>query len=103
MTDTHVIHADGGTITVTPAVLSQVVVRSAESVDGARVRRQRRGLDIQVDEGRAKVSLELAVRSGLVLPDVAHEVQSRVGESLRTMCGLEPDGVDVAVEELDEA
>jgi uncharacterized alkaline shock family protein YloU len=101
VSDTHVIHADGGTITVAPAVLSQIVVGSADAVDGARVRRPRRGLEIDVEDGRARVTLELAVRSGLVLPDVAGEVQQRVGESLRTMCGLDA-SVDVSVEELDE-
>jgi uncharacterized alkaline shock family protein YloU len=101
VSDTHVIHADRGTITVAPAVLSQIVVGSADGVDGARVRRPRRGLEIEVEGGRARVALELAVRSGLVLPDVAGEVQQRVGDSLRTMCGLDA-SVDVAVEELDE-
>jgi uncharacterized alkaline shock family protein YloU len=101
MTDTHVIQAEGGTITVASGVLSQIVVGSAEAVDGARVRRPRRGLDVDVDDGAARVSLELAVRSGLVLPEVAHEVQQRVGESLRAMCGLEATAVDVAIEELD--
>jgi uncharacterized alkaline shock family protein YloU len=101
VTDTHVIHAAGGTITVAPAVLSQIVVGSADGVEGARVRRPRRGLDVQIDEGHARVSLELAVRAGLVLPEVAHEVQRRVGDSLRELCGLEPSAVDVAIEELD--
>jgi uncharacterized alkaline shock family protein YloU len=102
VTDAHVIRGEGGTITVAPGVLSQVVVGAAEGVDGARVRRPRRGLDVEVEDGRARVSLELAVRSGLVLPEVAHEVQRRVGDSLRTMCGLEPAAVDVSVEEVEE-
>jgi uncharacterized alkaline shock family protein YloU len=97
------VQAEGGTITVASGVLAQIVVGSAEAVDGARVRRPRRGLDVDVDDGTAHVSLELAVRSGLVLPEVAHEVQRRVGESLRAMCGLEPAAVDVAIEELDPA
>jgi uncharacterized alkaline shock family protein YloU len=101
VTDTYVVPADGGTITVTSGVLSQIVVGSAEAVDGARVRRPRRGLDVDIEEGRARVSLELAVRSGLVLPEVANEVQRRVGESLLAMCGLEAAAVDVAIEELD--
>jgi uncharacterized alkaline shock family protein YloU len=101
VTDTHIIQAAGGTITIAPAVLSQIVVGSAEAVDGARVRRPRRGLDVEVEDGRAHVSLELAVRAGLVLPEVAHEVQRSVGESLGTMCGLEAEAVDVAIEEID--
>jgi uncharacterized alkaline shock family protein YloU len=103
MSDSHTITADGGSITLTPAVLEQVVIGSAEGVEGARVRRPRRGLDVEVEGGRARVTLELAVRYGLVVPDVAHEVQRRVGESLRGICGLEAAAIDVAIEELDGA
>ena len=102
MTDTHVIHAPGGTVTIVPGVLTQIVVGSADAVDGARVRRPRRGLDVEVDGGSARVSLELAVRTGLVLPEVARAVQERVVAALRAMCGLDA-MVDVAVEEIDPA
>ena len=102
MTDTHVIHGAGGTITIAPAVLAQIVAGSVAAVEGARMRRPRRALDVDLADGRARVSLELGVRVGLVVPDVAHEVQRRVAESLRTMCGLEA-AVDVAVEEIDGA
>lgn len=101
MSDDHVIHADGGTVTVTHGALSQVVIASAEAVDGARVRRPRRGLEIDLDGEQARVSLELAIGYGVVLPEVAREVQRRVAEGLRTMCGLDAAAVDVAVEELD--
>ena len=102
MSDAHVLDEPGGTITIPGAVLAQVVVGAAESVDGARVRRPRRGLDLEVGErGRASVALELAVRQGEVLPDVAREVQRRVHEALRDMCGLDTSAVDVSVEELD--
>jgi uncharacterized alkaline shock family protein YloU len=101
MSESHVIHEAAGTITVSPAVLTQVVVGAAESVDGARVRRPRRGLDLDVEDGRARVSLELAVRYGAVLPDIAGQVQRRVHDSLQEMCGLDTSAVDVCVEELD--
>jgi uncharacterized alkaline shock family protein YloU len=101
MSADHVIQADGGAVTVTHGALAQVVIGCAESVDGARVRRPRRGLDIDVDGERARVSVELAVRYGVTLPDAAREVQLRVAEGLRTMCGLEAQAVDVAVEELE--
>jgi uncharacterized alkaline shock family protein YloU len=103
MSDCYTIQADGGAITIAPAVLQQVVIGSAEGVEGARVRRPRRGLDVEVEDGRAHVTVELAVRYGLVLPDVAHRVQQLVGESLRGMCGLETSAVDVAIEEIDGA
>ncbi|HSC90914.1 MAG TPA: Asp23/Gls24 family envelope stress response protein [Gaiellaceae bacterium] len=101
MSDTHTITDDAGTITVTGGALSQVVLGAVQTVDGARARRPKRGLEIEVDDGSARVSLELAVRYGEVLPDVAEEVQQRVHDALRTMCGVETTAVDVAVEELD--
>lgn len=101
MSDEHTITRDEGTVTVTAGVLSHVVVAAAESVDGARVRRPRRGLDVDVDGGTVRVGLELAVRYGEVLPDVAGEVQRRVDEALREMVGLETASIDVSVEELD--
>ena len=101
MSDAHVIRESGGTITVTPGVLSQVVVGAAESVDGVRVRRPRRGVEVDVEGGRARVALELAVRYGHVLPEAAGEVQRRVHGALRDMCGVDASVVDVSVEELD--
>jgi uncharacterized alkaline shock family protein YloU len=101
VSEPYVIREPAGTITVNPGVLSQVVVGAAESVAGARVRRPRRGLELAVDGGRARVSLELAVRYGEVLPDVAGEVQRNVREALRAMCGLDTSAVDVSVEEVD--
>jgi uncharacterized alkaline shock family protein YloU len=101
MTEAHTIESPAGTITVVPAVLAQVVRRAAESVEGVRLRRPRRGLEIDVEESGARVSLELVVRYGLVLPVAAGTVQERVAEALETMCGLDATPVDVSVEELD--
>ncbi len=101
MSDDHTITREEGTVTVTAGVLSHLVVAAAESVGGARVRRPRRGLDVDVDGGTVRVELELAVRYGEVLPDVAAEVQRRVDAALREMAGLETASVDVSVEELD--
>jgi uncharacterized alkaline shock family protein YloU len=100
MSDPYVIESEGGTITVPPALLSQIVTRAAETVDGARVRRPRRGLEVFVEDGRARVSLELVVRFGLILPDVAREVQEQVSESLRSICEVEKTTVDVTIEEV---
>ena len=98
----HELTGPGGTITITPAALTQIVVRAAERADGARVRRPRRGLGIELENGHAQVELELAARFGLVLPDLAREVQERVSGALEGMCGLVVDSVDVSVEELED-
>jgi uncharacterized alkaline shock family protein YloU len=97
----HVIVDEAGTIEISPGALTQVVVQAAESVDGARVRRPRRGLEIAVGDGHVRVELELAARFGVVLPDLARDVQEQVAGALNGMCGLSVDAVDVSVDELD--
>ena len=101
MSDVHVIAGDRGSIEISSAALTQLVVRSAESA-GARVRRPRRGLEISVTDGRVRVELELAAHAGVVLPELARDVQGRVADALTTMCGLSVDAIDVAIEELDD-
>ena len=103
MSDGYVLQEDGGSIDVTAGALAQIVQRAVESVDGARVRRPRRGLDLSIDDGRARVELELAVRYGTVLPDLARDVQERVAEALSTMVDLDVEAVDVSIEELEGA
>jgi uncharacterized alkaline shock family protein YloU len=90
-----------GTITVTPPALAGLVIQAAEAVDGVQVRRGRRRLDVDVGLGEANVRLELTARYGLVLPDVAHEVQRRVAAALATMCAVRIGSVDVSVEEVE--
>jgi len=98
---TYVMRTEGGTITVTDGTLTQIIVQAAEGVEGARVRRTRRKLTLEIEDARARVELELAVAYGRVLPDVAHEVQTQVSAALARMCGLDVHAVDVTVEELD--
>jgi uncharacterized alkaline shock family protein YloU len=97
----YVITGNEGSIAVSDAALTHIVVQSAESVDGARVRRARRKVAVELDGRRAHVELELAVAYGHVLPDVAQDVQIRVTDALTQMCGVAVMGVDVTVEELD--
>jgi uncharacterized alkaline shock family protein YloU len=100
MTDQLEIIAPEGKVTVPAATLARIVVRAAELADGARVRRPRRGVDVEISDGRAAVTLRLAARYGVVLPQVAEEVQRHVAEALGQMCGIEVRTVDVAIEEL---
>jgi uncharacterized alkaline shock family protein YloU len=96
-----VLEEPGGTITVTAAVLADLVAHAAEEVDGARVRRGRRRLEIDVSGEGACVRLELAARYGVVLPELARLVQERVAEALTTMCNVTIDSIDVSVEEVE--
>jgi uncharacterized alkaline shock family protein YloU len=88
-------------VKVTDGALTQIVVRAIDGVEGARVRRPRRKVAIAIEDGHARVDLELAIAYGMVLPDVAREVQREVADALGRMCDLAVDAVDVSVEELD--
>jgi uncharacterized alkaline shock family protein YloU len=94
----YVVPGDRGSITVTTPVLTDIVVRAAESAGGAEVRRGRRRLEVTLAEGHAAVRLELSARYGVVLPALARQVQERVADALIAMCGVEVDAVDVSVE-----
>ena len=88
-------------VKLTDGALTQIVVRAAEGVEGARVRRRRRKVAVEIGDGRARVDLELAVEYGRVLPEVARDVQREVTDVLTRMCGVTVDAVDVSVEELE--
>jgi uncharacterized alkaline shock family protein YloU len=94
MSEPLVLQRPGGSITLVPGALTQLVVVAAESVEGARVRRPKR--TVQVEHGT--VSLSLAVAHGASLPDVAGEVQERVAAAVSATCGFEVEAVNVLVE-----
>jgi uncharacterized alkaline shock family protein YloU len=96
-----VLDEPSGTITVTPAALAELVMRAAEGVDGAHVRRGRRRLDIDISDRGARIRLELTARHGAVLPELARRVQERVAEALTTMCEVKVEAIDVSVEEVE--
>lgn len=99
--DGHVIKSAHGDVRIEGDALAGLVLAAVALVDGARPRRPRRGLDVDVSDGTARVELELAARYGAVLPELARAVQDRVAEALRSSAGLTVERVDVAIEELD--
>lgn len=99
--DGHTIAGSGGTIRIEGDALAGLVVAAAELVEGARVRRPRRALTVAVADGRVHVEIELAVRYGASLPEVGAGVQSGVADALQRSAGLQVDGVDVSIVELE--
>ena len=85
---------------VSEAALSEIVRRAVASVDGARLRKGRRRLGVELEGGRARADLRLVVAYGRVLPEVSAAVQERVAEALARMCDVEVEAVHVTVEEL---
>jgi uncharacterized alkaline shock family protein YloU len=96
-----VVQDSGGVVRVSEAALTEIVRRAVSSVDGARLRKGRRRLGVELTEGHARADLQLAVAYGRVVPEVSRAVQERVAEALTTMCEVEVEAVDVTVEELD--
>ena len=102
MTADLVLETGDGAITITAAALTQVVQTAVDRVEGSRVRRRRRGIEIELDDGRARVQVELAVRYGVVVPAVASAVQEEVSRAVTESCGVTVEAVDVAIEEVDD-
>ncbi len=98
--DGHTIEGPHGPIRIEGDALAALVVTAAELVEGARIRRPRRGLDVSVTDRSARVELELAARYGDVLPSLAREVQTNIAAALLDSAGLSA-AVDVSIEELD--
>jgi uncharacterized alkaline shock family protein YloU len=84
-------------VSISDSAFQRLVVRAVEQVEGARLRKPRKNVEI----AGGRLELALAARYGAVLPELARDVQQNVSETIATMCGLRLDGVDVTIEELD--
>jgi uncharacterized alkaline shock family protein YloU len=91
---------DGGSVRVSEAALSEIVRQAVASVEGARLRKGRRRLDVVLEDGHARAELQLVVAYGRVLPEICTVVQDRVAAALARMCDVEVEAVHVTVEEL---
>jgi uncharacterized alkaline shock family protein YloU len=97
------VQESGGSVRVSEAALTEIVRRAVSSVDGARLRKGRRRLGVELEDGRARAELRVAVAYGRVLPEVSAAVQERVADALARMCDVEVEAVHVTVAELDRA
>lgn len=97
------VQEDAGSVRLSEVALTEIVRQAVASVDGARLRKGRRRLGVELQDRRARAELQLAVEYGRVLPEVAGAVQERVADALARMCDVEVEAVHVTVEELDRA
>ena len=100
MTEPLVFQGPNGSITVTAGALTRLVTRAAQGVEGARVRRPKRAVEVTHGDGRASVAIELSADFGVPLPEMARSVQERVADALARVSGLEVEAVDVEIEEI---
>jgi uncharacterized alkaline shock family protein YloU len=101
VTEPLVFSGPNGSITVTAGALTRLVARTAQSVDGARIRRPKRAVEVAHGDGRASVSIGLAVRHGVPLPELARAVQERAAGAITRVSGLEVERVDVVIQEVE--
>ncbi len=59
-----------------------------------------KGVRVLENDGRVRVEIHVTVEWGVSIPDVGREVQQRVTAYLAQMASIEPEAVDVIVDEI---
>ena len=93
------------TATISSEVLASYAADAAREVGGVRglvesAVPRHKGVRIVTDDGRVRVELHLAVDWGVSIPDVGRDVQRGVAAYLQRMAHVEPEAVDVVVDEI---
>jgi uncharacterized alkaline shock family protein YloU len=91
--------------TISSDILASYAADAAREVDGVRALvesalHRHKGVRIIDDDGRVRVELHLVVEWGASIPEVGREVQQRVAAYLERMAKVEPEAVDVIVDEV---
>jgi uncharacterized alkaline shock family protein YloU len=91
--------------TISSDILASYAADAAREVDGVQglvesTLHRHKGVRVLENDGRIRVELHLAVEWGASVPDVGAEVQRRVAEYLARMANVEPEAVDVVVDEI---
>ena len=93
------------TATISSDILASYAADAAREVEGVRglvesSLHRRKGVRIVDEDGRVRVELHLAVEWGVSIPEVGREVQHRVAAYLERMAKVDPEAVDVIVDEI---
>jgi uncharacterized alkaline shock family protein YloU len=91
--------------TISSDILASYAADAAREVDGVRglvesALHRHKGVRIADDEGRVRVELHLAVEWGAPIPEVGRQVQKRVAAYLERMAKVDPEAVDVIIDEI---
>ena len=86
-------------------ILASYAADAAREVEGVRglvesALHRHKGVRVLEDEGRVRVELHLALEWGASVPAVGSVVQQRVAEYLGRMASVEPEAIDVVVDEI---
>jgi uncharacterized alkaline shock family protein YloU len=93
-----------GRATISSEILARYAADAAREVDGVHTLvesalHRHRGVRVVEEDGRVRVELHVAVEWGASVPDVGREVQRSVAAYLERMANVEPEAVDVVVDE----
>jgi uncharacterized alkaline shock family protein YloU len=91
--------------TISSDILASYAADAAREVDGVHglvesTLHRHKGVRVLEEDGRVRVELHLAVDWGASIPDVGRAVQRRVAGYLERMAQIEPEAVDVVVDEI---
>jgi uncharacterized alkaline shock family protein YloU len=90
---------------ISTEILASYAADAAREVDGVQdlfesALQRHKGVRILGDEGKVHVELHLAVQWGVSIPALGLAVQERVAEYLGRMADVEPERIDVIVEDI---
>ena len=91
--------------TISSDILASYAADAAREVDGVRglvesALHRHKGVRIVDEDGRVRVELHVAVEWGASIPDVGRGVQERVAAYLDQMANVDPEAVDVIVDQI---
>ena len=89
-----------GQASISADILARYAGDAAREVDGVRGIAGRRGVKVEGDEGAVRVELHLVVDWGASIPDLGRTVQERVREYLGSMADVDPEAVEVVIDEI---
>ena len=91
--------------TISTDILASYAADAAREVEGVRglvesALHRHKGVRIVDEDARVRVELHVAVEWGASIPEVGREIQKRVGAYLERMAKVDPEAVDVIVDEI---
>ena len=91
--------------TISSDILASYAADAAREVDGVHglvegTLHRHKGVRVLENDGRVRFELHLALEWGASVPDVGAEVQRRVAEYLARMANVDPEAVDVVIDEI---
>jgi uncharacterized alkaline shock family protein YloU len=91
--------------TISSDILASYAADAAREVEGVRglvesTLHRHKGVRVLEGDGSVRVELHLEVEWGASIPDVGRAVQRRVAGYLERMAQIEPEAVDVVVDEI---